>query len=91
MACGGWIAYLRKRNVQILRFHDSTRLRLGAASLAACSERDIYEQLESIDVGAEAKRIRSFLFGKALAEMQSANNSRTLFTTVSTRDYWHRG
>ena len=77
---GAGLLYLRKRNVPIATVFTTHATTLGRS--LAMQERDIYEQLESIDVSAEAKRLGPSVLAKHLLEMQSAKNAH-VFTTVS--------
>ncbi len=77
---GAGLLYLRHNNVKIGTVFTTHATTLGRA--LAMQERDIYEQLESIDSDIEAKRLGSSVWAKHLLEKQSAQNTH-VFTTVS--------
>ncbi|VVB80993.1 Glycogen synthase [uncultured archaeon] len=77
---GAALLYLRHNKVKIGTVFTTHATTLGRA--LAMLERDIYEQLESIDSDNEAKRLGPSVWAKHLLEKQSAQNAH-VFTTVS--------
>jgi len=77
---GAGLLYLRHQKAKVGTVFTTHATTLGRS--LAMQERDIYEQLESIDSDAEAKRLGSSVWAKHMLEKQSAQNA-SVFTTVS--------
>lgn len=77
---GAGLLYLRKKNVGVGTVFTTHATTLGRS--LAMKERDIYEQLDSIDSDGEAKRLGPSVWAKHSIEKQSALNAH-VFTTVS--------
>lgn len=77
---GAGLLYLRHQNAKVGTVFTTHATTLGRS--LAMQERDIYEQLESIDSDAEAKKLGSSVWAKHCLEKQSALNAH-VFTTVS--------